>query len=180
MTSPIFPISPKCSESSADMHLQITAAVLLTLSIVSMIARLVLRLRARRGVYLDDYLYLVGFICLSAETIRFYQECDDFMLASAIHSHPYWASQVSPDWIKHQTETSFTDFIASFALMWSAIFAIKCSFLAFFKLLIERVTGIRMYYWFVVVVTMASWLVVMLTPLILCHDSGLSFSFLPI
>ena len=156
------------------MRPKITAGIFITLSIISLLARILLRFRAGRGLYLDDYLVLIGTICLSAETVLFYQECNDFMLASAIQNDPALVVQIGPGWIEHQIGHSLANFVASFALVWAAIFAIKCSFLAWFRVLIERVTGIRVYYWFVVVVTVASWLVVMLEPTFLCHHPRLS------
>lgn len=133
-------------------------------------------MRARRGLYLDDYLVLVGTICLCADTVLFYQECNDFMLASAVQSNPSIVPRVNSDAFDHMIRVSFSDFFASFTLVWSTIYAVKCSFLALFQILIERVTKIRTYYWCVVVITVVSWLVTVLEPTFLCHHPGLSIS----
>lgn len=57
-----------------------------------------------------------------------------------------------------------------FALTWTTIFAVKISFLIFFKKLINRVTKILTYYWIVSIITLLSWLFNVLEPFVMCKD----------
>lgn len=65
---------------------------------------------------------------------------------------------------------------AYLSLLWTATFAVKFSFLAFFRQLIQSVANIRMYFWIVVVFTTVSWMFVIAEPFILCHQFGMETS----
>lgn len=57
-------------------------------------------------------------------------------------------------------------------LLWTATFAVKFSFLAFFRQLVRSVERIQVYYWVVVGFTALTWMFVVAQPFILCHHFG--------
>ena len=63
--------------------------------------------------------------------------------------------------------------IISSTLAWTTIFLVKFSFLAFFRSLTEQIYNIYVYFWVVVVITLFSWMVVLVEPFIVCPYFGL-------
>ena len=79
---------------------------------------------------------------------------------------------MKPGQLEYLLEISTTKIHAFLAFIWTTIFAVKFSFLAFFKKLIERVSKIHTYYWIVVAITAVSWPFLVVEPFILCHHFG--------
>ena len=130
------------------------------------------RIHVRRSLYLDDYIVLAGAMCLCAATGLVYRNCDNYFLGDAMQLDHSLFLKVSPDRTNELLKSSYTYLYAFLALIWTTIFVVKLSFLAFFKRLIERVTKIQKYYWIVVVITLISWIFLVVEPLILCPHFG--------
>ena len=131
-----------------------------------------IRIRARRNLYLDDYVVLAGVMCLCAATGLLYHYCDYYFLSGALKRDPALFVHLTPAQLKNLLKISTTYIHAFLAFIWTTIFAVKFSFLIFFKKLIERVTKIQTYYWIVVAITLISWPFLVVEPLILCHYFG--------
>ena len=149
-----------------------TIGVALGLSIASVIARVGLRVYSRRSLFLDDYIVLVGVICLCAASGLLYGYCDYYFLSGALQKDPSLFLQLEPDQTKKMFQATTTYVHAYLAFIWTTIFAVKFSFLAFFFKLIERVTKIHTYYWIVVAITGISWPFLIVAPFISCHYTG--------
>lgn len=149
-----------------------TIGVALGLSIASVIARVALRIYSRRSLFLDDYIVLAGVICLCAASGLLYGYCDYYFLSGALKKDPSLFFQLESDQLGKLLKVSTTYVHAFLAFIWTTIFAVKFSFLAFFKKLIERVTKIHTYYWIVVAITGISWPFLVVEPFILCHYFG--------
>lgn len=135
---------------------------------MSFIARVVVRIYARRSLYLDDYIVLIGVMCLCAATGLVYKGLDKYFRGHALANDPSLFT-LSPNQIDELLKPYLFVYTA---LVWTAIFAVKFSFLAFFKKLTERMTNIHTYYWIVVVIIVISWLFIMVEPFIICPQFG--------
>ena len=111
---------------------------------------------------------LMGAMCLCATIGILYKYCDFVFLLHALRSNPSLFSKLDADQIKDLLKIPFAVLHVFFAFTWTTIFAVKLSFLVFFKKLISRVTKIHTYYWFVVIITLLSWLFMVLEQLVLC------------
>lgn len=67
-----------------------------------------------------------------------------------------------------------------FAMGWTTIFAIKFSFLVFFRPLVRNLSRwLEIYYWFSLVFTGVSWVVLVIEPALLCPHVGIAASKCP-
>lgn len=140
---------------------------------MSVIARLIYRFHARRSLYLDDYVVLFGALCLCAAIGIIFHIPELVFLGDVLQSDPSLIVKATPDQIK-LLGTPFALQHAFFGLTFTTVFAVKFSFLIFFKKLITRVTKIHTYYWFVGGFTLVSWLFLVLEPLVLCAEPSKS------
>ncbi len=157
------------------LYIQIMIGIFFGLAIASVIARIGLRIHARRSLYPDDYIVLCGAMCLCGSIGLVYKQCDFNFLIATIQVNPSVLSQASADQLQDLLNTPFANIFAFMTLSWTAIFAVKFSFLVFFKKLITRVSNIRIYYWIVGIVNLLSWLFITTEPLILCRHPQESF-----
>lgn len=104
-----------------------------------------------------------------------YHEIEFGFLVQTLQKNPLLLSQISANQFKELTTTPFAFLHAFFALTWTAIYAVKISFLVFFKKLIKNVIKIHTYYWIVGVITLISWIFVVLEPLVICQHPNQSF-----
>lgn len=147
------------------MYIEVTIGVFFGVSIASVIARVGFRIHADRSLYLEDYIVLLGAMCLSASTGIIY-----IFLIDALQRNPLLLQKASADQINDLLKTPFAPIYACLALSWTSIFAVKFSFLVFFRKLIDRVTKIHTLYWIVIIITLLSWLFMVVEPLTLCHN----------
>lgn len=104
-----------------------------------------------------------------------YHETEFGFLVQALQKDPSLLSQISVDQITKLFNTKYSILHAFFALTWTAIYAVKISFLVFFKKLIQGVTKIQTYFWIVGVITSVSWVFVVVEPLIICQHPNQNF-----
>lgn len=133
------------------------------------------QIHVRRRLYYDDYFVLVGAICLCAAIGIVYKSCEYAFLVQALLSNPSLISEINAHQTKELLTTPYAIVHAFFALSWTTIFAVKFSFLIFFKKLIDRVPSIHAYYWIVVIISLVSWLFSLAEPFILCSHPNRSF-----
>lgn len=134
------------------------------------IARVIIRVHTRCQLRLDDYFILFGLSCLCAATAILLSIVRELFLAEALGIDPT---------IKLTTGDiqSIADMIVmqlSFrSLAWTTIVCVKFSFLALFRLLIRRLPGgIIIYYWVVVVCTSLAWLFLVSVDWLTCRNFG--------
>ena len=111
-------------------------------------------------------------MCLTAATVVLYLSfpttyiVEDFLLdPSVLDISPNFLQQV--DWYQKGTYVYLS-------LGWATIFSIKASFLCFFKQLIDRVNGIKLYWRTVVATTAAGFVVCVATEFIACPRFGVA------
>lgn len=150
---------------------QVVLGLFCGIAVITVIMRLALRVFTRRKLNLSDYLVFFGLACLGAATGLIYSFTRMIFLSNAVRLDP----SVSPTFGEIAQLTDSLKIIYSFlALIWTTTFAVKLSFLVFFKKLIDRVSRkITIYYWFLVVFTMVSWMFVVSEPFVLCPYFGL-------
>lgn len=101
---------------------------------------------------------MFGTVCLLVSMSALYWIGNSLFLAEAINiGYP-----VNPDSIKDTREfllTANTKLQVFLATVWTATFAVKFSFLTFFKTLIRKEFSPRMnmFFWFTIVFTLATW-----------------------
>jgi hypothetical protein len=144
------------------------------LAILSVVGRGVIRVLSQRRPTLDDYFVLFGALCLIAATGVYYADIEYLYLTQALYIDPTIILKTpAPKLIK--TATVHMGFLDAYLnLLWTATFAVKFSFLAFFRQLVQSVDRVRTYYWFVVGVTVVSWMFVVSETFILCHHFGVN------
>jgi hypothetical protein len=143
------------------------------LSAISVIGRIGIRIHARKPPSADDYLVFFGLAALIAGSGVLWSNLNNMYLIQVLYVDPSIAFRVK----SKDLFTAMSHFMArqvtSLALLWTATFAVKFSFLAFFWSLVQSVDNIRKYYWFVVMATFISWLFVIVEPFILCSKFGM-------
>lgn len=126
-----------------------------SISCLTFTARIITRLSTRRRLYFDDFFIILGFIILSGTT---------YVLLHFARSS-FVAEAVLTDLMGYLTvkdllaQGKFIPAMQAFLFMvWTAIFCVKFSFLALFKVLIRRLSRrLTIYYWTIVFVTIFTW-----------------------
>jgi len=122
------------------------------------IGRLFIRGFTRRRLYLDDAILIVavGFLC--ATIISFYKNSFLFFLINATVNFPElkFTAAFQPYAELLRTNQPRRNIFAFFN--WTAIYAVKFCFFAFFKGLIENFRALTIWYWFSVAFSIASWI----------------------
>ncbi len=136
------------------------------IAVLSVIGRTITRIYTRRRLALDDYLILFATICLGASIGLVHVFLPSLFLGRALSTDPIVV--IPPDFLA--TLPKMISLTYSFlCLIWTVIFAVKFSFLALFRLLIQRLPmPIIRYFWITVGVTVASWIFVVVEPFVFC------------
>lgn len=143
------------------------------LAILTVVIRFFIRLHKLRALYLDDYLLIFGAACLVVALAMLYWYGGDLFLAEALNMMPTKVTLASLDELDSLFETN--KIIQVFlAMIWTSTFAVKFSFLAFFKTLVWTKLSRRMvwYFWSVILITALSWGFVISEGFILCPYFG--------
>lgn len=132
----------------------------------TLVARILVRISTRRRLYLDDVFIVLGFIFLSGSTylvLHFARSM--FMIESVLTGLVQYV--MIEDLLRLTNSLSSEQ--AFNCLSWSAVFCVKFSFLALFKVLIRRLSRrLTIYYWMVVGVTIMTWVFLASSIFILC------------
>lgn len=142
------------------------------LSTLAAIMRITFRLVTRRKLFLDDWLVLVATAAFLSATGVLFRYQDKIYLGEALMRSVDVA--FTPMELLSLTDLmKWNDIFL--CLAWTANFAIKYSFLAFFHSLIKDVSrGLNRFYWFVVVYTGLAWAFCIVEPFILCPSIEMS------
>jgi hypothetical protein len=138
----------------------------------SVVARVVLRLRTWRRLFLDDYFLFLGASFLIATTGMLYTIYTTLYIDTAILADLTVAFAISATQLQDVVNNAASYTITVIVLCWCATFSVKLSFLAFFKQLINGVPKMRVYYWFMVVFVVVTWAFLVGEAFILCPYFG--------
>lgn len=154
-------------------------------AVITVAARMSIRIKSRRGISLDDYFLLFGLTCLTGATALLLKYTRLIYMTEAVRL----LQQTGQKGTAHIPAVIFTlgDILemanvskvvdAVVCLTWSATFAVKASFLALFRMLIRRISRrITIYYWVVVGCTGVTWVFMMAESFIFCSTFGLRSS----
>lgn len=130
-----------------------STSLLFAVCIVSVCARYYIRIAVQKEFALDDGFLAFGTACLIASMAVLYINMDNMYLTEALTYAPALFATAPPD-LNRVFE--FRKLVtASLILTWIAMMAVKFSFLALFKRLIDRMPGLIKYWWFVVAFNLA-------------------------
>jgi hypothetical protein len=150
---------------------QILLGLFFGIAAITVIVRLILRTFSRHKLYFDDYLVIFGLLCLGAATGIIYAFSHIVFLLNAIR----FDSRILPTNSEKAQFINSSKFMYSYvALVWTATYAVKFSFLVFFKQIIEKVSKrITIYYWTIVALCVLSWMFSLSSPFIACPYFGI-------
>lgn len=116
---------------------------------------------------------MFAMICLGAATGLAYWLCDPLFLSTAARSNPEILRYMEIAQMIAQMTKDTKVAQSYFALEWTAIIAVKFSFLTFFKALFPPTSRkLIIYYWITVAVTIITWMFVVSEPFIACPNYG--------
>jgi hypothetical protein len=132
--------------------------IFMAIGIAAVIVRTILHTKNRGKLYLDDYLVLFAAACLVVESAVLLRYCDLIYTIVLLMLDP--TDIVLFGRLEILEVLRFLTWNNVFLVFsWTANYAIKFSFLAFFRVLVRGVSRrLNWYWWFVFVFTIASWL----------------------
>ncbi|KAI9810499.1 MAG: hypothetical protein M1826_003604 [Phylliscum demangeonii] len=132
------------------------------LAIIAAVVRTVHRLRSHRRLFVDDLFLLIACIFLTASTIILYQ-------TTTLTYRPFWSWLAGgpQELLKNVVSYEQLHFAYLF-ITWTAIFAVKFSFLFFFQVLVERIRYMTIYWRIVLGTTIIAFCLCVCEPAIEC------------
>ncbi|MCJ1402857.1 hypothetical protein MMC11_006078 [Xylographa trunciseda] len=158
----------------SQLALTTVTGALFGIAIVTAVLSTIVRIRLRNGLGLDDLFLLLACVFLIASTVLLYLVSNALYFEEALTLDPasvtFSADSFDQlDWyqkvIYAYLDTSQT-----------AVYCVKFSFLCFFRLLIDRLRSMIIYWRVVVVVSALAWAYAMCTAFIGCPSFGLDIS----
>lgn len=151
--------------ADSDDAKQVTSITLFILALLAVLARILIRLRSKNPISTDDALLYFGVICLSAAMALLVDLSKPLYLDEAL-STSFPETELPPNYIKllmrfHKVADVYL------ALTCTAIFSVKFSFLFFFRILVQRVQKMNVYWWTVTGVMVVAWVVTMIVAIFL-------------
>lgn len=147
-----------------------TLGTLFAVAVLTVAARVSVRLYTRRRLYLDDCFLIFGLICLSGATGLTLTFVRNMFISEALRLDPTVVVRVDQLLALTNSMAVVDSFLA---LAWTAIFSVKFCFLALFRLLIRQVSKkLTVYYWCVVGFTVTTWAFLVSEGFILCPYFG--------
>lgn len=129
---------------------------LFTFAILFTFCRIIIQLRYQTGrLSLDDALLVFGVVCLCVSFALLFTFLPSMFLTEAINIG-YPNPDIPPD-VVDQAQRFHVLSDIFLVLTFTTIFAVKFSFLFFFKILIRRVRKMNGYWWTVTLITGAVW-----------------------
>ncbi|MCJ1466210.1 hypothetical protein MMC07_004829 [Pseudocyphellaria aurata] len=133
----------------------VASIVLFVFAVIFTVGRVAIRLRYQKSLAVDDTFLIFALVCLSASMgLLFAFIPSMYMIEALITNDPN--AVITTDIFDRIT--SFRKLSTAFlVLSFTAIFAVKFSFLFLFKALIRNVRKIKIYWWTVLLTTAAVW-----------------------
>lgn len=140
-------------------------------AILIVAARIGTRWRLRQRLYLDDFSLLFGLACLCGATgIILVSVRKIFVIEALLVDHSFLFTVEVALSVADTAPAMINSFVF---LTWTVVISAKFSFLALFRLLIQRISWkITFYYWFVVVFTGFTWIYMVSEAFIICPAFG--------
>lgn len=134
-------------------------------------ARIGMRWRLRRRLYLDDFFLIFGLACLCGATgIILVSVRKIFLTEAILVDQSFLLTKEGAFSVANTAPAIINSFLV---LTWTVVISVKFSFLALFRLLIQRISWkITIYYWFVVVFTVITWIYMVSEAFIVCPAFG--------
>lgn len=153
----------------SDFH-QGTTGGFFGVAVLVVITGMGIRIHTRGQLRLEDYFMLLGLCCLCAATGLLLSIVRELFVAEALGRYPSVKLTIGDV----QSISNTMPMNLSFrSLAWTTIVCVKFSFLALFRLLIRRMSGrIIIYYWVVVVCTSIAWLYGVSVDWLTCRHFG--------
>ncbi|KAF2849143.1 hypothetical protein T440DRAFT_490681 [Plenodomus tracheiphilus IPT5] len=143
----------------------------LIIAVLACAARLIFRFKKQRKFFADDAFVFFSTLCLIANTGVMWHAADKMFMIEAVNSDPTVVFTI-PELIPLLDLNKWI--FIYLALDWTSIYAIKMSFLIFFRPLIRNLSiGLHRLYWTCWVVNIVAWGFVVGEPFILCPYFGL-------
>lgn len=130
---------------------QVGIFTVLAISIITILARVALRLQRTHSLAFDDYFLIVALITLvGACAVQQHYRDITYMILNTSSGNEIPPASIAKDSV---TETQILT--ATSVLLWTSIFCVKFSFLFFFRKLISRLRALQIYWWVVFAVVLA-------------------------
>lgn len=134
---------------------QVASIVLFVFAVIFTVGRVAIRLRYQKTLAVDDAFLIFAVVCLCAAVGLLFAFISSMYLIEALITNDPNATITSD--IFDQVESFRKLSTAFLVLSFTAIFAVKFSFLFLFKALIRNVRKIKIYWWTVLVTTAVVW-----------------------
>lgn len=155
--------------------LQGIIGALFGVAVLVVAARIVMRWRLRRRLYLDDFFLIFGLACLCGATGLILVSVRKIFLTEALLVDQSFLLPLEGALSVMNTAPAIINYFLF--LTWTVVISVKFSFLALFKLLIQRISWkVTFYYWFVVAFTVITWIYMVSEAFIICPAFGVHFS----
>ena len=143
------------------------------LALLNVLGRTVIRIRSRRPFLIDDVFVFIAIGSLTAATVLIYKGEESIYATNAAAYNPLAAMSI-PRFMDNMIE--FQKVYKGFlSVDWVTLFTVKAAFLWLFKQLICRIPLMIRYWWFVVVVTLLSFVFCFGEAYFGCTHSGRDF-----
>ncbi|OJD40671.1 integral membrane [Diplodia corticola] len=142
------------------------------LAVITVVVRFIIRLQYMRRLLLDDCFLLFAAACLVTSMAVVYWYTSELYLVEALNTIPTKVIVLTDEVLPLlDSNKKIQIFLGT---NWSAIFAVKFSFLAYFKALVWNISPrLKTYFWFVVTFTGLSWAFLVSEGFILCPYFGM-------
>jgi len=134
---------------------QAASIALFVLAILGSIARIAIRLHYQKRLYVDDAFLLVAVLCLCVSMALLFLFTPSMYFVEALITNSE-TLYIPADFL-HQAFQFQKLSDAYLVLTYNTIFAVKFSFIFFFRILINRVRQMRIYWWVVAATTGVVW-----------------------
>ncbi|CAI6334862.1 unnamed protein product [Periconia digitata] len=167
--------SAKISQRAAEILAGCCAAV----ALLAVCGRVLFQLKKRGKLFADDFLVIFATCCLATSTGLFYKLSPSLFMTDALRANRenlamYSSKEATAMLAMHEYIEAFITFA------WTANYAVKLSFLVFFRQLVRDVSGrLTIMWWFVLAFTIVSWIFSILNKYIACSVSGTRCSAYP-
>ncbi|MCJ1356208.1 MAG: hypothetical protein MMC33_006202 [Icmadophila ericetorum] len=143
-----------------------TIVSLCILSGLLTIARTIFRFRKFGRIYTEDIFLFIALLSLAAGTGVFYATIDGLVYEAGINGHTITPGPDFP----HNYATIDVKIDTCVSLFWLSIFAVKFSFLFFFRRLIDGMSKLKIWWWFCMVVCVPCAVANAISSWIICAD----------
>ena len=124
---------------------------------VTVTARTAIRLSQQRRLFADDGFLLVAVVFLVASMAVLWHQLDEMYVAEALVTNTATFVVITGNWMD-QLFWFLKISDAFLVLSWTSVMAVKFSFLFFFRNLIDRVRGMKRYWYVVLAISTAVWI----------------------